>query len=283
MSTGRRSVAAPLFLATLLIASLALLGSAAGASSHAPRAKGAFTVGIYGWGDIKFARVTEGCRVDHCTGIGHTYVSLARRVVLTATEPWKGWKFAGWQGACKSTKPKCVVDFAHVRRRVAGVPYTWIHARFIPAVPGIARANPVPLGTTGSINYGPNQGFQVRVDSVTPNFDAFPSPEPPAPAGAEYFVATVTVTYTGGGSAEAGVPSQVIGSHNKPYVGFPNGQNQCPDTPMHPFLPGRILYSGQSVTGDVCWTIATNDQSSLELYFGSGSINYPGTTWFALH
>ena len=94
-SSRRRSVAALLFATTVAITSVALLGSAAGASSHSPRAKGAFTVGIYGWGNIKFARVTETCRVGHCTGIGHTYVSLVRRVVLTATEPWKGWKFAG--------------------------------------------------------------------------------------------------------------------------------------------------------------------------------------------
>jgi hypothetical protein len=283
MSKRRRSVAAPLFAATIVIASLALLGSAGDASSRAPRPRGAFTVGIFGWGNIRFARVTEGCRVDHCTGSGHTYVSLMRRVTMTAQEPWKGWKFSGWQGGCKTKKPKCVIDFAHIRRKVAGVPYTWIHAKFVPAVPGIARSNPIPIGTTGTINYGPEQNFQIRVNSVTPNFDAFPSPEPPPPPGAEYFVATVTMTYTGGGSAQAGVPSQVIGSHNKPYVGFPNGQDDCPDWPMHPFPPNQTLYSGQSVTGDVCWTIAANDQSSLELYFGSGSINYPGTTWFALH
>jgi hypothetical protein len=40
---------------------------------------------------------------------------------------------------------------------------------------------------------------------------------------------------------------------------------------------------GESRTGYVCWTISANDASSLALYFGSGTLAFPRTTWFALH
>ena len=46
---------------------------------------------------------------------------------------------------------------------------------------------------------------------------------------------------------------------------------------------GSPFYSGQSTSGYICWTIASNDGAGLELYFGSGTLDYPGTTWFALH
>ena len=43
------------------------------------------------------------------------------------------------------------------------------------------------------------------------------------------------------------------------------------------------LASGQSTTGHVCWTIATDDAANLEMFFGSGNLDFPGSTWFALH
>jgi hypothetical protein len=41
--------------------------------------------------------------------------------------------------------------------------------------------------------------------------------------------------------------------------------------------------AGQSRTGYVCWTIAADDASSFELFFGLGTLDAPRTTWFALH
>jgi len=197
---------------------------------------------------------------------------VGRRVVFSESEPFNGWKFSGWQGACHDKKPRCVVDYANVPRNAVGVKYTWVHATFSPVGRGITRSNPIPIGMTASVG----QGFLARVNSVTPNFQ---SPQPGAPPGAEYFVANVTITYNGGDSAQVLVPSQVMGRHKVTYT---TAHNECPDSPS-PFLTGAKLYSGQSMTGNVCWTIATNDESSLELYFGMGSLNYPGTTWFALY
>jgi DNA-binding SARP family transcriptional activator len=231
-------------------------------------------VGLYGWGHLRFARLSMDCRDESCTGPKFTVVG--RRVVFTESESFKGWKFSGWQGACDDRKPHCVVDYAHVPRNADGIRYTWVHATFTPVGLGISRGKPIPIGKTAGIG----QGFLARVNSVTPDFQTWMSPQPGAPAGAEYFVANVTMTYTGGDSAPVIVPSQVMGKHNAPYT---TGRNPCPDWPNRPLLPGQTLYSGQSATGNICWTIASNDESSLELYFGMGSVNYPGTTWFALY
>jgi hypothetical protein len=72
-----------------------------------------------------------------------------------------------------------------------------------------------------------------------------------------------------------------VGSHKAPYRNVDG--NACSYPGPQPELHTSALFSGQSTTGYICWTIAANDASSLELYFGSGTLDYPGTTWFALH
>jgi hypothetical protein len=106
---------------------------------------------------------------------------------------------------------------------------------------------------------------------------------PAPPAGGDYFAANVTIGYFGGASStpENSLTWQAIGSHRTTYN---PGSNPCPyPGPQPPLDMYDPVASGQSVTGYVCWQIAANDAGSLELYFGSGSLNYPGTTWFALH
>jgi hypothetical protein len=93
------------------------------------------------------------------------------------------------------------------------------------------------------------------------------------------------VTYTGSGSRDTGWLSgfRAMGSHNVLYLAGDDG-NGCSDPgPQPPLDTVDPLYSGQSTTGYVCWTIAANDASSLELFFGSGTLDSPRTTWFALH
>jgi hypothetical protein len=144
---------------------------------------------------------------------------------------------------------------------------------FVPTAPGLSRARPIPLGTAASI--GPF--VTVRVNSATPNVELSPA----APTSTEYFDANLTVTYTGPGSVTAGGLSYLaVGSLKTPYGPFANA---CPDPgPQPPLDFSAAIHSGQSTSGYVCWTIATGDESSLELYFGSGTFAYPGTTWFAL-
>jgi hypothetical protein len=161
-------------------------------------------------------------------------------------------------------KPKCVIHAGRRRNIDVG-------ASFVPVAPGLTRANPIPIGTTAKVG----SQFEVRVNSVEPTAEGFDAP----PAGEQYFAANVSVTYTGPGYAYADNVNggwNAIASDNQltdPCPG-PGG----PQPAMNFFAP---IYSGQTETAWVCWTIASSEASSLELYFGS-LVPYNGTIWFEL-
>jgi hypothetical protein len=168
-----------------------------------------------------------------------------------------------------------VVNVAHVRADTNGLRHTHVWATFAPVALGLTHDHPIPLGTEAHVA----GSWHVQVNSISSNAQL--SPEPPA--GSAYFDANVTIGYFGGGSStpEQDLTWQVVGSHHTTYT---PGSDPCPYPGPQPALPTYDpLLSGQSVTGYVCWQIAENDASSLELYFGSGTLNYPATTWFALH
>jgi DNA-binding SARP family transcriptional activator len=243
-------------------------------------------VGLFGWGQVRYGGTLANCQAGECTNGRRSILCsglLCRfepRFVITAKEPYAGWKFGGWVGACTGKNPRCVIDFSRVQPSRIGVRYTWIHATFIAVGAGITRANPVQIGKTGTVG-----DFRVTVNSVQPNVQL--NPGPPPPPGAEYFGAKLTMTYTGGGSGTiSGGDARVIGNHDNPDSPYTMPQDTCPD--QWPWSVKRLdtpvtLYSGQSVSGYLCWEVAKNDATSLDLYFGSGSISRPGTTWFALH
>lgn len=150
-------------------------------------------------------------------------------------------------------------------------------ATFVPVAAGLTREHPVPIGTAHTIG----NGYAWRVDSAQANVQLSSAPT----AGEEYFDADVTLTYSGPGSS---IPLDhldlnAIGDLGRFYNGDHGGG--CPASDLQPRLDiVDPLASGQSVTGHVCWAIATGDAATLEMYFGSGSQDfYPGTTWFALH
>jgi hypothetical protein len=262
--------------AVAVVVSFALLGATASARSQARSYTGTVWVGIKGWGNVKakagvYYRPTTRCTNASCPA--ERDLLHGRRVVLVETA-YQGWKFAGWHGACTGKKPKCVVDAARAHKGPGGQRTIHVRARFIPIAPGLTRAHPIPIGTAKSLG----NGFTVRVNSATPNVQLSPA----APTGAEYFDANLTVTYTGGGAKTAFDAGTylVTGSHPTSYNPFSNG---CPEVPQPPLDYHATIYSGQATSGYTCWTIAANDAGSLVLYFGSGTLDYPGTTWFALH
>lgn len=263
--------------AAFLIATLALLAAAPVASSQPLRYSGELLLGIRGWGYVKLGKgvlthVTVHCTDAKCPAV--TYLTRGPRARLVA-QPYDGWKFTGWRGACKRRRPVCVADVARVRPDTNGLRHVRLGATFVPVAVGLTRSHPIPLGTNADVG----RGWRVRVNSALPDTQLYPPP----PVGAEYLDANVTIGYFGGGSR---TPSdylawQVVGSHHTMYS---PGSNPCPYPGPQPPLPTyNPIYTGQSVTGYVCWQVAANDASSLELYFGSGSLNYPRTTWFALH
>jgi hypothetical protein len=263
-------------IAAVAVVLSAALGPTASARSRPPQSyTGNVWVVMKGWGSVKamkgiYSRPTFRCSNASCPaadGLLH-----ARRVVLIATAN-QGWKFAGWHGACKRKKPKCVIDAARAHKNASGARNIRVSAGFVPVAPGLTRAQPIPIGTAKSLG----NGFTVRVNSATPNVQLSPA----APAGAEYFATNLTVRYTGGGQATARDVGtfDAKGTHATGYNPFGNA---CPGVPQ-PLDFSHPIYSGQSTSGTICWTIAANDGTGLELYFGSGTLDYPGTTWFALH
>lgn len=261
--------------ATVAVVLLALLGTAASARSRPRSYTGSVWVAIKGWGSVKatkgvYSRPTLRCADASCPAANS--LLHARHVVLIASAS-PGWKFTGWRGACKRKKQRCAIDAARAHENVSGERNIRVRATFVPVAPGLTRARPIPIGTAKGLG----NGFTVRVNSTIPNVQL----SPPPPAGAEYFAANLTVEYTGGGSATArgaGTYS-AVGTHTTSYDPFGNA---CPEVTQPPLNFDTPFYSGQSTSGYLCWTIASNDGAGLELYFGSGTLDFPGTTWFAL-
>jgi len=250
----------------VVVISFVLLGAAANAHSQPRVRTGTVWVSIDGWGSVKPRTGLAKQRTVRCfSATCPAAKNLTHKFhVVLAESPYRGWKFTGWQGACRSKKPKCVINVAPRRNVHVG-------ASFIPVAAGLTRAHPVPIGTAAKVG----SKFEIRVNSVEPSAEGLPLP----PAGEQYFAANVTVTYTGPGYAFADNVNggwNAIGNDNQPADPCPGPGGPQPS--MNFFAP---IYSEQSETAWVCWTIASSEASSLELYFGS-LIPYNGTIWFAL-
>jgi hypothetical protein len=262
--------------AVLAIAVLALAGGVASAGSQPQSFTGTAWVGVKGWGNVNLAKGLlehEVIRCTRATCLPFNYLIGGPRIVLNEA-PYKGWKFTGWQGACKGAKTRCVINVVRLHPNAYGQRTVHVGATFTPVAPGLTSGHPLPVGTEANIG----QGLAVRVNSASANVQL----TSPAPTGAEYFAANITVTYTGGGSQDPDYFGfSLKGSHNTTYTA---GLNPCPYPGPQPRLDVfDPLFSGQSTSGYVCWTIAANDETSVELLFGSGTLDFPGTTWFALH
>jgi len=149
-------------------------------------------------------------------------------------------------------------------------------ATFVPVAVGLTRAHPVPLGTAANI-FG---GFVVRVNSANADVQL----GTPPPAGTEYFDANLTATNTGSELSNLSLVwggLNAAGSHARYHTD--DGQGCSYPGPQPPLDTSDPFEPGETRTGYLCWTIATDDASSLELFFGSGTLDFPRTTWFALH
>ena len=156
--------------------------------------------------------------------------------------------------------------------------FGFVTASFVP--PG-DRLNPYPLGKAATLQ----SGWQLKVNSATINADAevegvrdqYGNPvNSPPPAGAQYTIVNVSMTYQGTGSyslpvyLQTGV--QTVGSHAGSVYG-------CQPPPLDLNSDFSPVFSGQTVTGNLCFEIASNDAASLLLQ-GRGPAGLPA--WFAL-
>jgi hypothetical protein len=255
--------------------SLSLLaGVAASARPRAQLHASTASIVIAGWGNVTLSKGLGEHRTFRCTDYScsaNGYRIHGSRIALIA-RPYKGWKFTGWNGACRGASPKCaihVVPKRHVRA----------DASFVPIAPGWRSNNPIRLGTTASIG----DGYQVRVNSVLPN----PQLSPSAPPGEAYFAANVTLTYTGPGEGDAGSILWVtiahhkdggISSHSITAAGDPPYAAQQPPLDYH-----HPLDPGHSTTGYICWRVGASEATSIdELVVSSASGPPFRETWFTL-
>jgi hypothetical protein len=240
--------------ASVLVGLLAVSGAPAATPRHVP-----LTVSITGRGTI---RLSDGRRLACSSRCRKAFsVRAGAKLSLTA-RPGSGWAFVAWGGACRSGRATCTLR----PRRANGVAATF-------APPGSTRANPIPLGQDAPIA----DGFRLKVVSVTPDAQLG---VPPAPGG-QNFVVLLTVTYVGGGKGDL-LPLinnlDAAGTHGGTYTTYENGCH-APLPPPALGESGFDIFSGQSVTGNICWQIVGSDAGGLVLFIGSG---FTHTTWFAL-
>lgn len=244
-------------------------------ASASPGAKVQFTFALNGKGTVTGGPRRVECR-GSCTRSSTNwvwYVKPGSTFTLKARAA-REWKFAGWRGACRGSKPTCVV---RVRRS------TRLSATFVP--PG-AEQNPIPLGKAAVVR----KVWRMTVRSVTPNAndlvlaanngDPFAKPPP----GAQDYMVSLSLTYIGGGSSDPGIGMiglvETVGSHGKVYD---TNTDPCPGSWPDPSLKNwnKDVFSGQTVTGNICYLIAANDAASLRLFVYSGE-NNRDKVWFAL-
>jgi Divergent InlB B-repeat domain len=246
--------------ASVLLVVLVVPGAPAAQSRSLP-----LTVTISGNGTVRFnggRQVT--CAAASCK---RTLPVRAGSKVTLTTQPGTGWKFGAWAGACRGTASSCKVRMTRAVR---------VGVTFIP--PG-DRANPYPIGESGALG----NGWKIQVVSVTPNANdqvvAYQGGfvNQPPPPGAQDFMAQVTLTYTGGGSSNAFDTVldwlRAEGSHNAGYAYYSCG---VPPPPNFEDVSGD-LFSGQGITGNVCFQIAANDADSLLM-----NVDSVKPVWFAL-
>lgn len=271
----------------LLIAGVALVGvlaagligsvaagdaSAAGRPGTVPlkvRVTGLGTVRVTGSGSFT-------CREYPCV---HTFhVAKGRRIVVRAAAAM-GWKLTKWAGACKGSGAKCSL-------RLRG----W-HTVAVTFVPPGNWLNPYRLGTAATLA----GGWRVKVNSATidatSEVEAVVDPEtgdhanPAPPAGAQYTLVNVSLTYEGSGGYPSDVDSFLnalsqLGAEGEVSGLYP--PDFC-EPPQPDADSGGQLVTGQTVTGNLCYEIASGDASTLRLMgvaSGPGSPQY--LVWFAL-
>lgn len=145
---------------------------------------------------------------------------------------------------------------------------------------GAARSKPVPLGQPGMLTTPP---WTLTVGTVTPDANASIAAKnsfnrPPA-AGLQFFMVEVTFVYRGGDpSSPIELSMEAVGASNVIYTTF---QNTCGVVPDNARDLNKV-FSGGTVTGNVCWEIRSDDADSLVMTAGK-SFGNAAPVFMALH
>jgi hypothetical protein len=259
---------------SVVAAALMLFIGAAGASAGTAPRTVALTISFTGSGELwvtgafTSGRYTCTSTSSPCAATFH--VPRRRRIVLHE-QPANGWHLtSGWRAACYGSHsrvrsyPEQSCGLRLTARRTAQL-------TFVPPHPG-EFLNPLPLGTTVSLGlyFSP---FELTVNSTTLNataeVEAVTDPNTgqpvngPPPAGDQYTLVNLTLTNKGS-TYTSNLPDFL---KNVSAEGATSALYK-PDTCVPPPLDlGSIgtVDTGQTETGNLCFTIASTDASVLLL------------------
>lgn len=253
-----KKLARPFLVLTALVG---LLGAANASAAGAHRTV-VLKVRVAGSGTIHLAGHSFSCRM-RCS---RTFqIPRGRRIVIRASAA-AGWKLTKWSGACKGSAGSCSL---RLERRGS------VAVRFVP--PG-NRLNPYHVGTAVVTS----DGWTVKVNSATLNANSQVEAvhnQPPPPAGDQYTVVNLTITApVGGGPFDL---SDFVFQEQQMQASFKYTPDAC--EPPQPDL-GTVgeVSSGTSVTGNLCYEIATSDAATLMLTGFAPTGTSPRPVWFAL-
>jgi hypothetical protein len=167
-----------------------------------------------------------------------------------------------WTGVCKGSGAKC-------RVRLKG----W-HIVALTFVPPGNWLNPIPLGRAVTLE----GGWRVKVNSATINansqVEAVVDPDTgdqvngPPDAGSQYTLVNLSLTYLGDGAFPGNsVDSFLYGLSQLGTMGEASGlypPDFC-EPPQPDADSGGSAVKGQTVTGNLCYEISTDDASTLKL------------------
>ena len=211
------------------------------------------------------------CREPFCR---HTFrVPLGRRIILHVA-PAAGWKLAKWAGGCNGTAASCSLRLRQTAR---------VSVTFVP--PG-DRLNPYPLGVEVRLDGGWRLTVNSAIVDADPQVEAVTDQHghplnPPPPAGEQYVLVNVSLTYVAGGSSGvSGYVDYWLGAEGARKAQY---RLACTPPPLDLSAVPDLADSGQTVTGNLCFEVASSDASTLMLF---GTVTTPNdyykTAYFAL-
>ena len=139
----------------------------------------------------------------------------------------------------------------------------------VAAAPHGSRSNPVPKHTSFSIPS--SKGWHLRVNSAVTNANQMVVAEnqfndKPA-AGRQFFIINVTATYRGSGKSDSysGLRMQALGRSSVAY----DYSDHCGVIPNE-FDELKDVFTGGSLSGNICFSVKTSDVASLLLMVEPG-------------
>jgi hypothetical protein len=140
------------------------------------------------------------------------------------------------------------------------------------------KASPVVFGTTAKLV----KDYEVAVTKYTPNADelvkAANEYNDPAPAGNQYVLVSMTVTSKG--TEDKRVPAydlfpKAVSASGKSYEA-----SSCLATLPNPIDYFNDVFTGTSVSGDVCFIVANADAAGLTMYFDVIDPSFKKVTYY---